>query len=56
MIFFDIDGTLLDHKGAELEGIKKFYKKCAVQFLLHYNFYSDDYSTFSTDCVRQLLN
>ena len=27
MIFFDIDGTLLDHKGAELEGIKKFYKK-----------------------------
>lgn len=27
MIFFDIDGTLLDHKGAELEGIKKFYEK-----------------------------
>ena len=27
MIFFDIDGTLLDHKGAELEGIKKFYQK-----------------------------
>lgn len=26
MIFFDIDGTLLDHKGAELEGIKAFYK------------------------------
>lgn len=25
MIFFDIDGTLLDHKGAEQEGIKKFY-------------------------------
>ena len=25
MIFFDIDGTLLDHKGAELEGIKKFF-------------------------------
>jgi len=27
MIFFDIDGTLLDHKGAELEGIKKFFNK-----------------------------
>ena len=27
MIFFDIDGTLLDHKGAELTGIKKFYDK-----------------------------
>lgn len=26
MIFFDIDGTLLDHKGAELNGIKMFYK------------------------------
>lgn len=25
MIFFDIDGTLLDHKGSEQEGIKKFY-------------------------------
>jgi len=27
MIFFDIDGTLMDHKGAELEGVKKFYNK-----------------------------
>lgn len=27
MIFFDIDGTLLDHKCAELEGMKKFYEK-----------------------------
>lgn len=26
MIFFDIDGTLLDHKGAEISGIKKFYE------------------------------
>lgn len=25
MIFFDIDGTLLDHKSAEKEGIEKFY-------------------------------
>jgi len=27
MIFFDIDGTLLDHKTAELEGVRKFYEK-----------------------------
>ena len=26
-IFIDIDGTLLDHKSAELEGIRNFYEK-----------------------------
>lgn len=26
MVFFDIDGTLLDHKNAEFTGVKLFYQ------------------------------
>jgi putative hydrolase of the HAD superfamily len=27
MIFFDLDGTLLDHKSSELHGVEAFYEE-----------------------------
>lgn len=30
MIFFDLDGTLLDHKSAEYAGVMAFYKHFQV--------------------------
>lgn len=34
MIFFDLDGTLLDHKSSEYAGVKEFYKEYKEYFKL----------------------
>lgn len=34
MIFFDLDGTLLDHKGSELLGVEAFYEEYRDYFTL----------------------
>ncbi len=42
MIFFDLDGTLLDHKSSELLGIEAFYEEYRDYFTfekeIFYNF------------------
>lgn len=41
MVFFDIDGTLLDHKSAEFTGVKLFYQNYRNFFGMDFNeFYS----------------
>lgn len=41
MVFFDIDGTLLDHKSAEFTGVKLFYQNHRKNFGMDFNeFYS----------------
>lgn len=41
MVFFDIDGTLLDHKNAEFMGVKLFYQNYRNFFGMDFNeFYS----------------
>jgi putative hydrolase of the HAD superfamily len=45
MIFFDLDGTLIDHKKAEILGVKAFYNKYSSYFdfseELFYNYWHD---------------
>lgn len=41
MVFFDVDGTLLDHKSAEFAGVKLFYQNYRNFFNMDFNeFYS----------------
>lgn len=37
MVFFDIDGTLLDHKSAEFTGVKLFYQNYRNFFGMDFN-------------------
>ncbi|AKB27699.1 2-haloalkanoic acid dehalogenase [Methanosarcina siciliae T4/M] len=39
MVFFDIDGTLLDHKSAEFSGVELFYQN-------YHNFFEIDFNEF----------
>lgn len=47
MIFFDIDGTLLDHKGAEAEGVKKFYNMYDFEKQVDFEGFKNVWVTFS---------
>ena len=55
MIFFDIDGTLLDHKGAELEGIKKFYEKYAFNQLTDFEHFKELWVKFANKNFNRYL-
>lgn len=56
MIFFDIDGTLLDHKGAELEGIKKFYEKYGFNKLTEFEAFRNVWVDYSNKNFNKYLN
>lgn len=56
MIFFDIDGTLLDHKGAEQEGIRKFYFSNDFNKLCDFNKFKEIWVKCSDKNFEKFLN
>ena len=56
MIFFDIDGTLLDHKGAEAEGIKAFYESNVFDKLCNFESFKQAWVKYSDKNFNKFLN
>ena len=56
MIFFDIDGTLLDHKGAEAEGIKAFYESNGFDKLCNFESFKQAWVKYSDKNFNKFLN
>jgi len=55
MIFFDIDGTLLDHKGAEKDGVEIFYKKNGFEELCDFLTFYEIWVRFSDKYFEKFL-
>lgn len=56
MIFFDIDGTLLDHKGAEKEGINKFYFANRFNEICDFDKFKEVWVKYSDKNFEKFLN
>lgn len=56
MIFFDIDGTLLNHKSAEQEGIKKFYFANKFDELSTFDRFKETWVKCSNKNFKKFLN
>jgi len=56
MIFFDLDGTLIDHKKAEIVGVKEFLNKYGSYFELDEESFYKHWCKISDNHFLRLLN
>lgn len=56
MIFFDLDGTLLDHKRSEFLGVKAFYEEYKDYFKLKEEIFHKIWCQISDKCFNRYLN